>query len=399
MIQITDKSTCCGCGACFAACGHDAIMQEEDSEGFFYPKVDKSLCLDCGLCETACPIIYRDSKTIIESTIKNFGLVNKSIEITQSSSSGGVFYELCYRTILGGGVVYGAIYNEHLHVKHARVDSIENIPLLQGSKYVQSELNGIFQRVKDDLKRGICVLFSGTPCQVEGLKLFLRKEYSMLLTVDIICHAVPSPKVYGDYLLFIEDKTKQKINKIVMRDKRKGGGKPYRSALSLENKELFDTELSNLWNKIYFSKLIDRPSCHKCRFTNFNRAGDITLGDFWGGEIAYPELFALNQGVTLCMCNTLKGLEILETIKSNFFWMETQISECSQPSLNIPTEPSSMRSFFWNEYENHSFEYLAKRYWGYGISNKTIRLIKRTMKTCIKGPICICRYFYLFLRD
>lgn len=197
MIHITDKRDCCGCNSCVQRCPKSCIRMREDDEGFLYPEVDESVCIDCGLCEKVCPVIHqaRENRPIVVCAAKN-----KSEEIRYQSSSGGVFTALANEIIREGGVVFGAGFDENWEVKHDCTETVEGLSAFRGSKYVQSRIGDSFKKAEQFLKIGRTVLFSGTPCQIAGLKRFLRKEYDNLLTVDFICHGVPSPGVWREYL-------------------------------------------------------------------------------------------------------------------------------------------------------------------------------------------------------
>lgn len=377
MIQIENKSDCCGCTACSNICLHGAIKMRSDEEGFYYPDIDASKCIDCGLCERVCPIIEYDKiKNKDASPVKIYGLTNKNNEIYNTSSSGGVFTEIANYVIELGGVVVGVGYDNNMVVKHIIATTKNDLNLFRGSKYVQSDIQEIYVRIKDFLKQQKIVLFTGTPCQVEGLKLFLRRKYDNLITIDLVCHAVPSPKIFKNYVSFIEKRKKKKVVSIIMRDKAKGWSNEFHYRVVFEDGSfLFDTELTNLWSKIFFSQLVNRPSCHSCRFTNFLRPGDYTLADFWGIHESYPEKFQ-GKGVSLLLINTFKGEEIFKNIKNHFDYFEAEKDKCIQPCLLSPTKAVSNRSLFWQDYQKYDFKYLAEKYWGFTpfqIAKKKIR--------------------------
>ena len=197
MIEIKEKSSCCGCEACVQCCPKQCLTMHEDCEGFLYPQVDESSCIDCGLCEKVCPVIHQNAS---QEPLSSYIAINPNEEIRLKSSSGGIFTLLAEKIIAEGGVVFGARFDENWDVVHAWTDTIEGLAPLCGSKYVQSRIGNTYNEAKDFLKQGRKVLFSGTPCQIAGLKKFLRKEYANLLTVDFICHGVPSPGVWRRYL-------------------------------------------------------------------------------------------------------------------------------------------------------------------------------------------------------
>ena len=197
MIEIKDKKDCCGCSACVQRCPKQCITLKEDNEGFLYPIVDKKTCIDCGLCEKVCPILHQGEP---QKPLKVYAAKNLNEEIRRQSSSGGIFTLLAEQVIQEGGVVFGARFDENWEVKHDYTETIEGLAVFRGSKYVQSRIEDNYKKAEEFLKQGRKVLFSGTPCQIAGLKRFLRKEYEELLTVDFVCHGVPSPGVWRKYL-------------------------------------------------------------------------------------------------------------------------------------------------------------------------------------------------------
>lgn len=211
MIDLSNKSDCCGCTACFSACKHNAIILKRDQEGFIYPNIDKEKCTNCRLCEKVCPIIHYKNEPKI-GTPQIFAAINNNLEQYMQSSSGGIFILLCKYILSQKGIICGAIYDEKFNVKHSFAETLEECKAFQGSKYVQSDIVNIYPKIKTILQTGTLVLFSGTPCQVAGLKLYLRKNYENLFTIDLICHGVPSPLAFQDYLSFIKGKRQIKAS-------------------------------------------------------------------------------------------------------------------------------------------------------------------------------------------
>lgn len=363
MIQIVDKHDCCGCTACASICGHKALTMVADEEGFVYPECDESACTDCGLCEKVCPVITRDaSKIDNEIPIRVLALHNKDEQTWTSSSSGGVFSALAELTVNRGGIVYGAEYDDRFVVVHRGETSADGILKFRGSKYVQSDLTGIYREIRAHLRDGKEVLFSGVPCQVEGLKNFLLKPYDNLTTVDILCHGVPSPKVFADYISYIQRHTILPLRKVFMKDKTFGWGYQNLRLTYCGKTSEFNTPVSNLWNKIFYDHVANRPSCHKCRFKNLNRAGDLSIGDFWGIDRHHPE-FASQNGISLLLINSLKGEKVWNDVRTNFNHIESDIEECLQPVLQHSSPEPSDRVPFWKEYLERGFDYtVRKRY-------------------------------------
>lgn len=362
MIHITDKHDCCGCTACASVCASNAITMQPDEEGFLYPVCESSLCTDCHLCEQVCPIIARDRRQPDTLPDKVFALRNKDAEKLRSSSSGGAFAAMTEEILNRNGIVYGAEYNESFEVVHCGETKADGALKFRGSKYVQSDLRGVFKEIRAKLRKGMPLLFSGTPCQVEGLKRFLIKPYDNLVTVDILCHGVPSPKVFADYVRFINTYSVGHLQGIFMKDKTFGWGYQDTRLFFQKGRSEFNTPLSLLWNRIYYDHVANRPACHRCRFTNFHRPGDLTIGDFWGIEKSHKD-FSSPSGISLLMINTVKGSMLWENIRHHFDYIESDTDKCLQPVLQYPRPESSERIRFWEEYRKLGFDKaIRKRY-------------------------------------
>lgn len=219
MISIDDKSRCCGCSACMNICPNNAIKMKIDNKGFKYPIVDDEKCVNCGLCDKVCPYNNEYTKKEIYNKSVAYGGWNNNDEIRKNSTSGGIFSAISKYVLDNNGLICGAIYDDNLKVIHEIVDNIENLKKINGSKYVQSDMKDNFKKIKKYLEDGKLVLFSGTPCQVSGLNSFLGKEYENLYTCDIVCHGVPSPKVFEKYKKELEKAKNSEIININFRDK------------------------------------------------------------------------------------------------------------------------------------------------------------------------------------
>lgn len=374
MIKLNSKSDCCGCSACYSICPHHAIEFVEDQEGFFYPVFNQNLCIECGLCEKVCPVIHY-KKELKNGNPVIYSAINNNVKQYMQSSSGGIFILLCEYIISKGGIVCGVIYDENFIVKHSFAKTLDECSAFQGSKYVQSDIREIYPKIKSILKKNVPILFSGTPCQVAGLKLYLRKNYDNLFTVDLICHGVPSPKVFQDYLSFV--KGKNKISYINMKSKSNNKGTAIKFSFT-NGKSICHTIKTDLWNKLYFSHYIVRPSCHNCQFTHYNRPGDITIGDYWGIDKYYPE-FHSGKMVSLIMINNNKGAFILNNISIKIDSILISKSETSQNALKAPCKPNIKRSLFWNDYIKHDFKYIANKYLEYKFYNRIKDKIRQVL--------------------
>lgn len=302
MIHIVDKKDCCGCGACAQRCPRKCITMQSDKEGFAYPVIDTKQCTNCGLCNKVCPVINQGP---MQQPIATYAATNSNGAIREQSSSGGIFTLLAEETINNGGVVFGAAFNEEWQVGHICVDNINDIKKLRGSKYVQSHIGNSYAMAEKFLKEGKEVLFNGTPCQVAGLKKYLRKEYKNLKTVDFVCHGTPSPKVWKMYLDEVcRANNIGNITDIQFRNKAEGWKKFSLQITYTGNdgkERIFRETLNdNIFMKCFLSNLCLRPSCYQCPARYGKSGSDITLGDLWGAENICPE-FDDNRGLSLVM--------------------------------------------------------------------------------------------------
>ena len=313
MINIKNKQDCCGCSACTQRCPKQCISMQMDDEGFLYPQVDSSKCIDCHLCEKVCPVINQDEA---RTPLEVYAAKNSDDEIRLQSSSGGIFTLLAEHIIKDGGIVFGACWDKEWNVKHDYVDNINDLQRFRSSKYLQSVIGDSYLKAEQFLKTGRKVMFTGTPCQIAGLKHFLRKEYDNLLVVEVICHSVPSPGVWQQYLatrLHTLKWEKSDIREISFRNKNTSW-KNYSFVIVNQNGNIF-TELSckNLFMRGFLADLYTRPSCHACPAKQLKSGSDITLGDFWGIESLMPEIDD-DKGVSAIIVNSYKGKQVLHNI-------------------------------------------------------------------------------------
>lgn len=300
-----DKKLCNGCGVCSLKCPKNAITMIEDSEGFLYPKIDLEKCIHCGICRSICPQIKEYKKTYSNT----YYAKNKNKNELLNSSSGGVFIVLAKYVIKHQGVVFGVKYDKNLNVIHDYTETVEGLQAFQGSKYVRSDLNCAYEKVKCFLDKGRYVLFTGTPCQCQGLRSFLGQDNPRLITCEIICHANPSPRIFQMYKDNLEQIHHSKIKQIFFRNKQ-NGWKNQATLIHFESgKKISDTSYYNAFVK----ELINRPSCHSCVFSSMNRFSDFTIADLWGIENILPQKVD-NLGNSLLNVNTKKGEKILKNI-------------------------------------------------------------------------------------
>lgn len=325
MIEIKQEENCVGCNGCVQACPTKCINLEKDKKGFSYPKVNTDLCIGCNLCENVCPVINQHEEHLPCKAIAGW---IECDNIRRSSSSGGVFYVLAKHFIEQGGVVFGARFNSTWQVEHGYVETIDKLPELMRSKYLQSSIGSSFLQARNFLNEGRKVLFSGTPCQLAALSLFLRKEYSdQLLKVDVACHGVPSPKVWADYLNLLSNPSKKArklndnfhiasintIKSINFRDKRLGWDNYGLQILTDNNQEFFQVHHDNLYMNCFLRDLCLRPSCHSCPAKAGKSGSDLTIADFWGIKDVSLNLYN-DKGVSLILINSEIGQAALDAV-------------------------------------------------------------------------------------
>jgi coenzyme F420-reducing hydrogenase beta subunit len=305
------KEDCCGCEACVQICPVNAIRLGKDNEGFLYPRIDKERCLNCGLCEKLCPVLNPGNE---RKPLYVYAAKNKNEEIRYKSSSGGIFTMVAEHIIRSGGVVFGARFNAAWEVIHDYTDTCEGLEAFRGSKYVQSNVGNTYKQAKLFLDAGRKVLFSGTPCQIAGLKTFLKQEYDNLLTIDVVCHGVPSAEVWEMYLNEMKDN--QNIINVNFRNKAEGW-KNYVLSIDRKNDEQqLMAVRENTFMNGFLQNLYLRPSCYACPLKPLKSVSDITIGDYWGVQNILPE-FDDNKGVSLVMINTLKGKTIYDKLEKD----------------------------------------------------------------------------------
>lgn len=307
MIKVEDKSICCGCGACANACPLKCIKMKEDCEGFVYPEVDLSICVDCGRCESVCPYLRTGQE---DETVACYA--SRSSEHMEGSSSGGIFPLLASFIIKSGGIVVGAAFENVRNVRHKCVDGMYGLPELYGSKYVQSDTGNTFCEVEKYLKEGKSVLYSGTPCQIAGLKAYLVDDYPQLFTVDVACHGVPSPGLWRRYVASVGDKYRMNIDAVNFRDKSRSW-KSYAVRYDAGQKAIRVNHSDDPYMLLFLQNISLRPSCYNCSFRSSGSGSDITLGDLWNVASVAPELHD-DKGASVVIVKTSRGVEMLESV-------------------------------------------------------------------------------------
>lgn len=384
-IQIDNKQDCCGCTACAAICPHDAITMSPDTLGFKYPEVDTDKCVDCGLCVKVCAFRpdYADSPGQLPKP-EAFGARHKDRTQIERSQSGAAFIALSDWILEQGGIVYGVGYEGHFRAVHKRATTREERDEFRGSKYVQSDPGSMFRQVRDDLKAGLTVCVSGTPCQIAGLRAFIPERLQeKLFLVDLVCHGVPGPKIWADYLDYLEHKEKRAITAVNFRDKSLYGWHSH-----VETFKYGDTHTyTYTYTYTFYSHIALRKACHACHFTNTRRTSDVTIGDFWGVEKTDKTFAADNKGCSLILVNTEKGRKWFEAIKDRFDLLPARLEDCLQPQLRHPAVPHPRRDDFEADYGRLGFERTLRKYGFLGWRAEAIGLAqkaKRIIKTIIR---------------
>ena len=349
MINIQNKQDCCGCSACVQRCPKQCITLHEDEEGFLYPKVDVDACIDCGLCEKVCTFATPQK---YHEPLKVFAAFNPNEKIRMESSSGGIFTLLAEPFLDKGGVVFGARFDKNWEVVHDYTETKEGLAAFRGSKYVQSRIGDTFKQAEQFLKQGRQVLYSGTPCQIAGLKKFLRKEYDNLLAVECVCHSVPSPGVWRQYLSSFTSKRKCEVTNICnlnFRDKITGWEGYSVSMDFTDGTRYVSNREQDLWMRGFIGGLYTRPSCSHCSVKANRSFADITIGDLWGNRILLPEVTD-NKGICVIIVHTDRGnakldglnLQILKT-----FTLEEVASK--NPAISYPSKENNYSANFYNK--------------------------------------------------
>lgn len=316
MIEILDKAKCSGCGACAVSCPKQCIQMQTDSEGFQYPVVNKEQCVQCKICDTVCPMQFKSKRNAVKHTVV---AQHKVPEQRYNSASGGAFLGLAEAIIALDGVVYGVVFDQQFRVIHKRATSIEEIFAMQGSKYIQSDMKNVYATLRSDLESGRQVLFSGTPCQVEGIMRWLKKDYVNLYTIDFVCHGVSSPKVWDKYRSCMEENNGSQIKNYSFRSKEKGYH-TFGTKICFENGiEIYtndESEKNDFMHLAYFSEISSRPSCYNCAFKTIERTSDMTLFDCWSLSEVAPEMED-DMGTTTILVHTEKGNALLRKSAAN----------------------------------------------------------------------------------
>ena len=355
MPKLAEMKYCTGCTACACACPKAASTMVSDEDSFRFPVVDPETCISCGLCEKNCPVVTPRENLPKEPTA--YAVQSRDEDLRLASSSGGVFSEVAKTVLARGGAVFGAAYNDQFEVVHICAETEGELARLRGAKYAQSHLTDTFSQVKVRLDRGQQVLFSGTPCQVAGLKAFLNRAYENLLTVDFVCHSVPSPMAWQAYIRYRSErdnggKLPRRIN---LRAKHTGWSRYRYSNLFDYGNGITHSVVSgdSLYMKLFGGGYLSRESCENCQFKGFGRVSDLTLGDFWGIWEIHPEMDD-NKGTSLVLVQSDRGAAILEQIREKLVMKPVTLEEASRQN------PAMVKSMAVQEKRQEALEQIRK---------------------------------------
>ena len=338
MIKVNEKN-CTGCKACEAVCPQKCITVTENTNGFLVATVDQTRCLNCERCDKVCPVNNAKYNEVIDV----YAVYSKSDESYRSASS-GLFYELAKNFILNNGIAFGAAYTEKNWLKIVCVDSINDLSILQGTKYFQADTDGSYLKVKELLKEGKIVLYSGTPCQIAGLKNYIGKKDENLFTVEIICHGVPSPRMFHDYLEWMSKKHHKKIALYQFRTKKKKGRDFHCSVRYDDSSEEIISGFKDPFYKHFMNADVFRQVCYECPFSQEKRVADITVGDFWNIEDVDVG-FGLDKRVSVALINTEKGMTLWKNAVDNLVYIQTDMKIAIKGNSNLVNPTKKPQSY------------------------------------------------------
>jgi len=380
-----EKNLCCGCKVCSSVCPVEAISFQNDEEGFWYPIIDAKKCIKCNKCRTVCPLAKVDLNPIEEES-QTYAAYSKSEEVLDNSTSGGVFTHISDLILEDGGVVFGHAYDENLKCicKIARTKEERNC--FRGSKYVQSDMNSVYEEIKNEVGTGKKVLVTGTPCQIDAVKnYFLNQIPDNLFTMDIVCHGVPSPQIFSEYVVLQEKKSRKKIVDFKFRDKKYGWSTPHRVFEYSDGTSCGELLNNDAFNFLFLGiDCILRPSCFACRYAGKKRISDISIADFWGIQNKHEDMFNNNKGVSLVLLNNEKGKKLFKKVAEyDFLFIKSVILKDAQEK-NSPLKEASVsyskREKFFNDYKLKGLPFCLRKYSRIVYLRKLKTIIKNILK-------------------
>ena len=381
IISIIDNKQCYGCEACYNTCQFNAITMKKVEDGFRYPVVDKDKCIECVGCSKNCPAIPGNMSVIKDNKYKQrvYSVRLKDTGVRKISSSGGAFTAISDKVLEQHGCVVGVVWNNDFSVKHIIATELYQRDMMRQSKYIQSEIGSCYKLIKEKIKNEQLVLFTGTPCQNAGLKLYLgNMDLSKLILCDVLCGGNVSPVFFKDYLKYIEKKQKDKVTDICFRTKIIGW-KQHHILINLKKTIYQGARRDNEpFFYLYLKKYIIRKSCFSCSFASIDRITDITLGDFWGIDQVEPEIDD-DLGISFVSVNTQKGQDFISSVTDKIMMEEREINLAIPRQINLrkAAEKPEKYELFWEEYKKFGSEYILKKYTTFGMKNKIRCLMKK----------------------
>ncbi len=360
---LCEPNSCTGCMACANVCPVNAIRKQPDAEGFYRPVVDEALCLRCGKCRNVCPKLQTNPRPDGEKQV--FACWMKDRKLRKNSTSGGAFSALAQGILSQGGCVFGVGFDDQLNVVHKKAENLQQLAQLRGSKYVQSDTGFSFREVKRCLQDGAKVLYSGTACQIDGLYAYLGSRYAgQLFTVDLVCHGVPSPKVYRDYLSYMQQRFGSPVKQVFFRNK-EPGWYVFGMKLVFENGKVYKASTyEDPYIRGFLRELFLRPSCHQCDYAGTDRVADITLADFWGYMDTGWADRDHDKGISMVMLNTENGKQLFEQVNGMLRVWTRPLEQAvnGNRALRSCFPPSEHREQFWADYETMGFSGIVAKY-------------------------------------
>lgn len=395
-MKLCSPEECTGCLACYNICNNNAIEISTNEEGFVHPLVNLDKCIDCGLCSKVCPILNPYSKKNDEE-IECYAAWNKDANIVRQSSSGGFFTTIASWVLQQQGVVYGSAFDKDFNIHHIRVDSECDLAKLKGSKYIQSFIGDTFKEVRNDINFNKWILFVGTPCQIDGLLRFLGKlsHYEQLITIDLVCHGVPSPLMFQEYKRFLESKYHSSLCAYEFRNKKWSWLHFNTKAVFSNGKKYIGTWEEDVFIRGFLREFFTRPSCHQCKYANKQRVSDFTIGDYWGYRHMLHEKNNEDMGISIVLAHTPKARTLLKKLEDKMYMYSRTLDEAilGNETFEAPFPKNLKRDDFWQDYRRLSYNELINKYLYPEPIPKDIRCLYRYGKCIYKGRLLIKRIF------
>ena len=387
-LETGDIAKCCSCGNCVKVCPKRALNMLENDDGFFYPVLDDKRCIECGLCAKVC--VYNITVDC-HNPIKIYAAQNKNADALKRSSSGGVFFAAAKWVIDQGGAVFGCVFDKDMMPKIVPANTIEECIPMQGSKYVEADLKDSFERVKAILVEGRLVLYTGTPCMIASLKAYLRNEAtSQLYTLEFLCHGVPSRKIFGANVKYIEDKRRKKIAKYSFRDKSIGWGHCTKITFEDGKEKVYDSN-HQPYHYGYLQGLMNRYSCYDCKFVGSARGADLTIGDYWDAPKSINEKFDRSKGISFMIASSEKGVHLVDELQESLHLENTELADIAKGNGAIVESAvkeaiPQARKEIYLEMEHHGFTYVVKKHMRVNFSIKSFakKVLPKKLQRMIK---------------